>query len=551
MRIRPEDILRVLFVLAFPALYVALIGRFGWSDTDDGFILGYAWRILNGEVPYRDFVTVRPPLSIYLHSVWFRLFPEHLVFLGGRYVYVLQLLVSACLAMRLARSEILKADGDAAALPWNSLALVGFALSVGALTPMPWHTVDGIFFAVLALSLIARSSWWCVVAGAVALWLACLAKQSFYPLVALCFAILWLLQRRRHALLLLGMMVGLAAAFSGLLVWRGVWEAFDRQTMGATTVKDAIDAGVMAYLRLPVRPLMWGSAIALAARWGTRRCGWAYTGSNDVGIIALVFLLEGSYRYHKRGEWFDVQSLGLAQVLFVLAFVGMVLWFRRGAQARQAAVWLAGLMGIAWCSSISWGFQTPVLFATPLLLGTFLLLTRLGAQTWAGTSSKGVQLGLLGLVLLALLPTWHPYRDGPRPTLVCNMGTVNHRLAHVMSTQDHCDQLAEALGIRESFQGKSMVFLPAFTLQGYLAGVGQALPSNWPMLGELGKDSAAYQKAIDEKVQLVVIDRREGNEFTKGGPNGKFFVPSVVHVRQHWHLVKRERFYEVYANPRL
>lgn len=549
MQICRKDVPGILFTLLLPALYVALIGRFGWSDTDDGFILGYAWRVLNGEVPYRDFVSVRPPLSMYLHALWFWLLPERLVYVGARYVYVLQLMLSAVLAMRLVRDQLGKDDRGAGAMPWGLLTLLGFALSAGALTPMPWHTVDGIFFAMLALFLVAKPSRMGLVLGALALFLACMAKQSFYPLIALFVIILLLQKRPTDSLLLVLVVAALGGVFWACLQAQGVWGAFVRQTMGSTTWQDAVNAGVLSYVRLPWRPLLWGCALALVARWVAKRRGWAHAGANDMGVIALVFLLEGAYRYHKRGDWFEAQSLGLAQVLFGLAAMGVVLLFKRGAHERQAAIWLAGLLGIAWCSSISWGFQTPILFATPLVLGAFLLLSRHDGLLGTAPMGKVAHLGLMAWVALALLPVWHPYRDQIRPKLVCDMGRVSERLSYVVSTQNNCDKLAEALRFATSFQSRPLAFLPAFTLQGYLAGNHNPLPSNWPMLAEMGNDPAAYQRKLDELVHHVVLDQREGDEFSQGSSNGKFFVASVEHVRRHWRLLQRGKFYEVYANP--
>src|SRR5437868_2870087 len=37
-----------------PLAYFWLIGRYGWSDTDDGFVLASGWRVHLGQTPYRD-----------------------------------------------------------------------------------------------------------------------------------------------------------------------------------------------------------------------------------------------------------------------------------------------------------------------------------------------------------------------------------------------------------------------------------------------------------------------------------------------------------------
>ena len=363
--------LRILFVLSFPALYVFAIGRYGWSDTDDGFILGYAWRVLNGEVPYRDFVAVRPPLSFYLHSVWFSLFPPDWVYIGTRYVYVLQILLSAMLAVGLIESKVdLRAQR---AVPWTWLTLAGFFLSVGALTPMPWHTVDGLFFAVVALFFLSKKSWFGLVAGGAALFMACLAKQSFYPLVPLYVAMLVIQGEYSKAALLNALFVLLGGLGFLALKMLGAWPDFVRQTAGASTLRDAVDAGILNYFHFPWRPLAYGLGVAILCRLWMRKSGRRYAGANDFAILVLAFGAEAIYRHQKTDEWAGVHPLGLSHFMLWLALGGTFLLFKRGWISRDGGLTFLGLIGIAWCSSVSWGFQTPLLFAAPLVTGGYLM----------------------------------------------------------------------------------------------------------------------------------------------------------------------------------
>lgn len=47
--------------------FFVLNAQHAYHPTDDGFILAYTWHVANGEIPYRDFLYVRTPLSPYLH----------------------------------------------------------------------------------------------------------------------------------------------------------------------------------------------------------------------------------------------------------------------------------------------------------------------------------------------------------------------------------------------------------------------------------------------------------------------------------------------------
>ena len=54
---------------AIVVFYAAAWAPLGLDTEDGGFILGLSWRILSGDVPYRDFFYVRPPISLYLHGL--------------------------------------------------------------------------------------------------------------------------------------------------------------------------------------------------------------------------------------------------------------------------------------------------------------------------------------------------------------------------------------------------------------------------------------------------------------------------------------------------
>ena len=60
-------------LITLSTLFVSMfLARFGFEDSDTGFIVGLGWRTLNGEIPYLDYSYVRPPISI-MHSYFLML----------------------------------------------------------------------------------------------------------------------------------------------------------------------------------------------------------------------------------------------------------------------------------------------------------------------------------------------------------------------------------------------------------------------------------------------------------------------------------------------
>ena len=59
-----------IFILYF-FIYGGFWVRYGFDTDDGGFILALSKRIIDGELPYKDFIYIRPPLTIYIHALSF------------------------------------------------------------------------------------------------------------------------------------------------------------------------------------------------------------------------------------------------------------------------------------------------------------------------------------------------------------------------------------------------------------------------------------------------------------------------------------------------
>lgn len=139
---RTADVfLPLTWLVAVSSLAQLLFSRLGYAPTDDGFILAYSRRLLDGEIPHRDFISIRPVGSPLLHiwEVW--LGGSH-VFLLDRYVVWLQFAFIA-LAWTSILPAMLGRTLDMA--PRLVLATVGFALTAHTFPLTAWHTTDGLF----------------------------------------------------------------------------------------------------------------------------------------------------------------------------------------------------------------------------------------------------------------------------------------------------------------------------------------------------------------------------------------------------------------------
>ncbi|MFC1734040.1 hypothetical protein ACFL6I_27365, partial [candidate division KSB1 bacterium] len=171
-------------------LYFLIYGRFGWNDTDEGFILASSWRIFKGQIPYRDFILIYPPLSYLVHSVTFFIIPDNYQIIFERLLcYIFFAFSSYYAAATIEHIFKLSKLG----LDKFLLATIGFVLSVNNFPPMPWYTVDGVFFGSIGIFLIVRyGSTFSNVIGMLFLFLSALCKQPFYlmPIAGILYIII-------------------------------------------------------------------------------------------------------------------------------------------------------------------------------------------------------------------------------------------------------------------------------------------------------------------------------------------------------------------------
>src|ERR687893_311059 len=164
------------FLLVVPTLAHLLFSWRGFAPVDDGFTLAYSRRILEGQVPHRDFIIIRPFLSPLLHAPF--------VLFGGEYTYwVSRFFVwfqFACISW----AWVCIAD-RAFGNPFDNatklfVALAAFAASVHYFVLTAWHTIDGLFLASIGVwVLLTQQHKGARIFGYLLIATAYLCKQSF------------------------------------------------------------------------------------------------------------------------------------------------------------------------------------------------------------------------------------------------------------------------------------------------------------------------------------------------------------------------------------
>lgn len=531
-----------------PLAYLWLYTPYGMDTTDFGFFYGYAWRLLQGEVPYRDFYYINPALPLYWHAFWLKIVPEKWSILGGKAGFAIAMYgASWLMALFFNRFLALERMG----LPVPLLAVTGFVWGVHTFSHMPWHTVDGILFASAAL--LAGITGLPGLAGALAC-MALLTKQSF-ALIPVGVLLTVALTRPRREIL----RAFLACALIWLAWWvflkgMGAWEAFRLLTSKPLDFREALDAGIFIYLRQE-----WQLPLAAALPWlfwKLRRRGESAPLWLQPAIIYLV-VIAARYMYAvglERGwigfgeSWPTLWlTLGAACALAPGAFLRP--WLRDAHVPRpdlRAAAAMGAAMLTAWSAGISGGYKTPALAGTPLVFAMILVHARLGGKAshaaWAAL--------LLGLLMFRAgyeYPYVFPVRDMPRASLTYDAGQVFPKASGVYVDKEMFETLRELKELRARY-GPNYKVLPGFPHAYFLTGDPPAFPSEWLLDWQIaGQFDRVYQTLLDKDTTVFMLRDQMDTVQADGYARAGYTVPQMV--RRRWRIVDETPHFVIMRPP--
>jgi hypothetical protein len=557
-----------LFAALFGGLAIALFLLNGWNayhPTDDGFILAYAWRVANGEVPYRDFLFVRMPLTPYLHSV-VMLLPDGWQIQTGRLSFFLELALSGALPSIWAVHRL----GMRATPRALGLAAICFLFAVHNFPPMPWPTVDAVMFAsagatAFLFSLDAPGRRALVLRGAASLLLALavLSKQAFAPLPVLlvAYAVVEALRARRPGRLLASVVPGalLGALALGTIAAAGALPFFLQQIAEPTQLResvavpwtgDPIAIGVEPYVRALTPLAVAGMLLAFALAWTRGRTGrWIslVRGAGGLGVFAALVALAVEAQL-------DPFTAGLQLFWMLVAAGAGLLATPLDRTGRLTLVAFASILALAWCASLSFAYKTPLL---GLAGAGFLLESAFPRGHW--TAHRYVVLGAAAAVAFGIirLQLDQPYREVPRALQTADLGEIYPRFGRMLTNQSNYERFRELRDLTGAHaRGLPFLVMPDYPLIHFLSNTRSALSLDWIQPQEyLGNEERLMQELLREK-PVVLIERERsltvGPAADPPLPCGRAEEPSshlVAHVIARWRVVAEGRHFCVYRSP--
>lgn len=538
---------RLLTILAcgvvMPLAAHVAFSRLGFNPTDDGFILAYSRRLLDGQVPHRDFISIRPVLSPLLHTpilaIW-----KYDAFLASRFFVWCEFAIIALAWTHLLEKRIrfvLKP------IEFVVLSVLAFTTSAHLFPIMAWHTIDGIFLATLGvlLSMVANPA-----AQALGYFLvgsSCLCKQNFAAMIPVLLATEGRLKSARHwtyCLLPALLYIGTAIALGTL----------NDTITQLCTVSDLFRYGIGTYvLRTP--------ALGIGLLIGY--C-----------VLNLVAQSAAEQEYRKRRAVIVSASLILALTLVsqvrivaggfgwnsAFAILGLavgVLIFATG-KAKDTEIVRIGILvvGLAWCASVSVGYNTPALMSGPLL--AYVIICWMVATYRSNMQMLITRFWRPALMIMLAVSIScfsygrlnHVYRERPYRELTYRLDVVVPGLKGIVTNQTTYRFLKDLARIAEHSKNKSFCVLPDCAAVWVASKQPNPLPIDWVYHLELSRNELAERVITDIKKErgrlIVIVQKFAASSLALPRLEPAEQNSVVLFCRKHLRKVGETQFFELY-----
>jgi hypothetical protein len=542
----------VLFLLLVPAISHLLFSWMGMTPTDDGFNLAMSRRLLEGEIPHRDFITPRPAGTEILYAP--------LVLLGGDYtIWISRFFVwfqFACIAWiwttvigRLPRRPLGMVEQMA-------LALMVFALTAHNFLLTPWPTIDGLWIASVGLPCCLSPRPFRKFAGYFMVGAACLFKQNFIILGPVFLIMLEDWRRLRY-------WVAVALPPACYVILLGATGALSDARLQLTAHSELFQTGIRAYLLERWSPYagLIAAYFGLLIVSGTAKTQFfsfpsevrfclGVLGVSLVAVAAAACLMT------------DYASLKFSFALFGM-LAGTLLYYIFHQNEKDAVVRIGILvMAVMWSTSISLGWNFPV-FGSGMAVALFAIVVRLvlpadvPAKRYWNTSAWIISLAAITLICFGVGRSRHIYKERPASELRCSLDGIlpGGRLIWTNPvTFEYMKELHEAI---EQAGGQEYAVIPDAAIHWVKSLQRNPLPIDWPHDMELSNPALLDRviQALESRRGRIVILVAKVTGFSLGDkpkPLSEAYPPYPTYnkvapyVASHFHKIGEMQYWEIY-----
>lgn len=583
----------LLFIILVSTVAHFFFSHLGFNPTDDGFILAGSRRILDGQIPHRDFISIRTAGSHMLHTPFVLFGGDYAIWISRYFVWI----EFACIAW-VWMLIIGKVFGTFKTTAHKfTFALIAFCLSVHNFPIMAWHSIDALFMAsvglILCYSPVGSQTDWLKKVGYLIIGISPLLRQNFLLLIPASIVILndWR-EKRYWILAILPTVVYICyLAFNG---------AISDAVLQLSTydLRDFLGLSSLSLWYLLKDFCLVRDLLGLGILWYTARN--LYLGVFFGGMMTLIYLIRdilgvGLSWYLPDGLYwgillgymivfsFKLQSLvkkiGLLVLYLTASRIMSYLWMSEGQDFRYICFAVFGIvigilyhlisderkitpqirgglliLAIAWITLLSKGYSTPALTLGPLVL--WLIAFGISRSELTGKSAFITLLTILLLVVTLVsfveVRENRIYRETTAANLTYELGDVVQGGGLIRTDQNTYTALKDLQNAEEMALKRGMHYciIPDMAFNWIKSQQPNPLPIDWPQNTELGRQELVDRAVASLETQrgslVVIVQKYEASTIS-----GKFEPLSssytiVQYVRSHFNKTGETQFFEFY-----
>jgi hypothetical protein len=519
------------FIVAF---YCLVLSQFGFENFDTGYIPSFSWRIVNGESVYEDFIYKGPPVTLYFHALFMEILPETGQFFFIRIIayllFGLQVILFVCgfdNIYDLAKYRIDK---------WGMIC-VGFVISLLNFSPYPWPTTDGLLFAAIAFWLVSKSkSAGFLLLSAIALLtvLSALTKQSFYLVPGFFLFWIYIKYGLQKAVILLLLVLAFVALYLSFILSITDWNNFIHQTTGQTPLLYLYYTGIHNYIFVSVTWFAILILLFLAVFFAYR-----LTKKQKISISPLLKWISLALFAIAIGASFCGEVRFASRIGFDAALIGL----GYASLARRNLPQLAPIMvamGIAWSSSISLGYQYPILFATGIILCFMLLIGKN-----LNINSKLYFWIAWPICLISFAYNYMPYRETDISTLKYSLENVSSKLKYIKTNKASFEKYSELKNLVSKY-GENFIVAPNIPMANYLFNDQSELPADWIIETEIDNQQNRFIKLASDKKNYIFMEKSFLNHELYVQQKLEDFSSISVFICNNFNLIDETKHFRIY-----
>jgi hypothetical protein len=533
-----EALALVSFLSLVPLVSHLSFSWMGFTPTDEGFTLALSRRILDGQIPHRDFIIIRPFLSPLIH-VPFVLFGGDYTFWLSRLFVWFQLSLISWLWVSIINRSL---NFPFSTVEKVFVALIAFAATAHTKHLTAWFTIDGLFFATIGLVLGTNPRQIFKLAGYFLLGMAVLCKQSFLFMAPLALFILNDWRQIKY---------WIAAVLPGLfyLIFLMFVNSVPEAILQLSSPAELASIVIRRYSnKWNLLSVLIGY---LAARFTLGRQALdPRTGSKAALLIFYAIPVVGAALSLWRGAWIDASFLAFGLLLGLTSYL-----LTTGSELTRETQVMCLVLLTAWSVSLSGGYTSPALASGPILAALIgFVFSRFKI---AFGRSLSYSLGIASFAILvsfAVGRSNYIYRERPAAELNSSLDGVlrgGKMIYTNPNTHAFMSDLQRAVEFVESHK-KEYAILPDVTAYYVTARQENHLPAVWPIAGELSnrKLMNRYIEAMEaqRETTIFILQKVEATRLANGFvplPDSDYYEV-VRYARAHFRKIHETNYFELY-----